>query len=323
MTSYPTLHPVRNAVTSWRVLPWPAMVSGVKLLMVRAAVQAVLEQWCVVLGELVRTPVDATLDEFNMGHVNDWTREESQRIDDVVLCCALSDNLYFDFEYDWVSKVVESFCGGSAPFISQSRARRPLSKAEQKMRERLLGQLIQSLNAVWEKWLPEDLVPISVASCPSCPIRFMRSSFKVLDVPFQLRWGSQTVHGHWHLPLTFLQRVPAWQDRQSPSANAMQDDHHHTWSELPIDVRVVMGEFGLSVQDLHSLSLGQFIPFEPSTQVQMLLNDVPVARGELYTSKGRNVVQLSQAVEGLNPPSAVVTPQAEPSAPLKNKALQY
>lgn len=275
----------------WRELPRLQVLHGLNLPVIRAAVLAALNAWSVFLVTQVRGPVRVTLLDGVGESLQDKPPSPAIGVDEVKFCMADLEHLSLELEYDWVGRVLTSLCGGGAKPMALGPTLRPHSRLELEIRQRLIQQLMLSAVETWKTFLPEELQVMSPFTLACLQTATGHDAQQVLGVPFRVSWKSSSVHGRWHLPLSFLKRVSAWcEPVQTPHEG--HDTPLSHWNDLPLEIGVVMGELDLDIETLRGATLGQFIPFEPSTQVQFRVDETPLLKGVLYTRHERHVVRV-------------------------------
>lgn len=214
------------------------------------------------------------------------------------------------FEPRLVFTLVDNFFGGDGRYPAKIEGRE-FTPMELRVVHLLLRQVYQDLAASWAPVLPLEFEFIQHEVNPHfANIVAPREYVVVSRFHIELEGGSGLIHVT--MPYSMLEPHRALLDAGMQSD---RDDKDERWplalrrelDEARVEVSGLLGRIKMPLRELLALKKGDILELNAKPRAEVLVEQVPLFRGEFGISNGHKAVQISEI---LHPPSAATEVQA-------------
>ena len=234
---------------------------------------------------------------------------------------ALQSLCAWSLDPGFVRAAVDHMFGGSGRArLADLPPRRGSSAIEEGVRRRLVEALATAYESAWQAQHPLRLNPLRQEALLSS-LRLTAGSDHVVHARFAAKIQAQVFPFEFCLPLRALEvLVPSTQlGAVAPAESASRFDVPAAGSmasgsvaleDASVNIEAVLGDIDLTVAQLISLSIGQFLPLRKNDEVALEVDGVCIATGQSGVRGGRHAVKVKVAT----PTQAV--PKAEDFQPM-------
>lgn len=203
----------------------------------------------------------------------------------------------------FVRAAVDHMFGGSGrPRLADLPPRRGSSAIEEGVRKRLVEALATAYESAWQAQHPLRLNPLRQEALLSS-LRLTAGSEHVVHARFSAKIQAQVFPFEFCLPLRALEvlapstplapvtTTEAVLGAAVPSVGSMASGAV-ALEDAQIQIEAVLGDIDLTVAQLISLSIGQFLPLRKNDEVALEVDGVCIATGQSGVRGGRHAVKV-------------------------------
>src|SRR5581483_7694098 len=203
------------------------------------------------------------------------------------------------FEPQLVFAAVDNFFGGDGRYPVKIEGR-DFTRTEMRVVQLMLKQAFADLHEAWSPVLPLEFEYINSEVNPHFANIVSPSEIVVVSrFHIELEGGGGDVHVT--LPYSMVEPIRELLDAGVQSDRADKDER---WTQalraqLPdaqVDVSTTLTEATLSLRNLMGLKPGDVIPIDMPRVLEVCVEDVPVFRGGLGVSRGKNAIKISEVI---------------------------
>lgn len=218
----------------------------------------------------------------------------------------LRGNALIVFEPRLVFTLVDNFFGGDGRFPAKIEGRE-FTQMELRVIQLLLVQVYADLAESWAPVMPLEFEFIQHEVNPHFA-NIVAPREPVIVSRFQIELEGGAGHIHVAMPYSMLEPYRAQLEAGIRSDRADADEHwpaalRNQLQDAEVEVSSVLGRINLSLRQLSALKCGDVLPFEMPARAEVLIEQVPVFKGEFGISGGRKAVKLSGPISPRNTPS--------------------
>jgi flagellar motor switch protein FliM len=262
----------------------------------------------VALFELLHRDVEITIDGMETRGYSDFiaTLEAPSSVNIVTLEPLNGPGLVV-FEKRLIFAVVDMFFGGRGRMENPLQPR-DFTTTENRFIQRLLTITSRAVEAAWEPFLAVCWKHVSSESNPQFVTAINpQEVLQVITVRITLH-EDVTVTLYFALPFSMLESVRGPLLASLRKEHASRDKHlakrlREGVENSEITVRGVLAETELTVDELLSLKVGDFIPIEVTTKATLEAEGVPVYVGQYGVAQGRRALQIDHKITPLGEPA--------------------
>ena len=206
------------------------------------------------------------------------------------------------FEQQLVFALVDIFFGGPGRLYSPLSFRN-FTATETRLIQRLLNLVFRSLEAAWQPLVPVQCTHLGAESNPQC-LTAINSSEILAVTSLKITIGNLTGTLHLVLPCTMLESV------RGPLLASLNQEHPTQNERLArllgegvkdsrVTVRGLLTETELTLRELLSIQVGDFIPLDTPSTAILEAEGVPVYAGPYGVAQGWRALKIEQTLNSL------------------------
>ncbi len=202
-----------------------------------------------------------------------------------------------------VFATVDNFFGGDGRFHTRIEGRE-FTPTESRVIQLLINQAFADLKKSWEPIINLDFKYVSSEINPQFA-NIVSPTEVVVVSTFKMELEGGGGEFHVVMPYSMLEPIRSLLDSGTQSDQVSVD---HRWrralknemKQAPVKLDSTMGQTKLSLREVLKLHAGDIIPVELPEMVTVRAGNVPVFKGVLGVSGGKNAIQFVEAVERRN-----------------------
>ena len=203
------------------------------------------------------------------------------------------------FEPQLVFAAVDNFFGGDGRYPVKIEGR-DFTRTEMRVVQLMLKQAFLDLHEAWSPVLPLEFEYINSEVNPHFANIVSPSEIVVVSrFHIELEGGGGDVHVT--LPYSMVEPIRELLDAGVQSDRADKDER---WTQAlraqipdaPVAISTQLTEATLSLRELMNMKPGDVIPIDMPRTLDVCVEDVPVFRGALGISRGKNAIKISEVI---------------------------
>ena len=198
-----------------------------------------------------------------------------------------------------VFAAVDNFFGGDGRYPGKIEGR-DFTRTEMRVVQLMLKQAFLDLHEAWSPVLPLEFEYISSEVNPLFANIVSPSEIVVVSrFHVELEGGGGDVHVT--LPYSMIEPIRELLDAAAQTDRADRDERwtQSLRAQVPgaqVEISSTLTEATLSLRNLMGLKPGDVIPIDMPRVLDVCVEDVPVFRGTLGVSRGRNAIKISEVI---------------------------